>query len=539
LLNTAYSFALEITVDTQTINIPAYKGFADVTNSTSDVVTFFRSSLPDNVTLKAIFVTTADAGALLKSKQPNISRYLMIQTPKSGESKTITVPMFAEYRNFMRNGLEKMFNNNKDRLEKDINRDLSKASQQTAKMKIEDMIYIPFESESDNHIACSVLSKYKMSVGGSKTKTSVQVKAGTWASVLLRDRIVNVHAYSNYRNVDDLTWTQKVINDWVKQITAANPDNAPAKKAFNVDTQTLLKNKEKYSTLNHPKANGLDVTIEYPASWVSEEGKRPHIVQKFTGHTIDSIMPQTSILVLPMQIGQTSLTEQEANEAFSSTEFTTAFQKSLPRGAKVLGTKRVAIDGEPGVEVQSSFEQDRVGVKFYTRAIQYMFFYNNALFQLIGQIVAPESKNNDVDKAFAAYLPIFRDIANSIIIHSKWNNITPVVGDTSSNSKAFLGSQLLYGSNLPAVLLFSIAITWGIGLLPPVLIRFALVKHSLTKNKAILVTAILWVLNLTLSIAMGRGHTALFLVAWASYVILRKKSKDEMEKETDRLFENT
>jgi hypothetical protein len=225
------------------------------------------------------------------------------------------------------------------------------------------------------------------------------------ATILLRGRIVNVYVYSNYRKIDDLTWTQKVINEWVKQIIAANPDIAPAKKAFDVDTQTLLKDKKKYSTLNHPKANGLDVTIEYPASWVSEEGERPHIVQKFTGSTIDSIMPQTLILVLPMQIGQTSLTEQEANEAFSSTEFMTEFQKSLPQGAKVLGTKRVTIDGEPGIEIQWSIEQERVDVKFYSCTIQYMFFYNNALFQLMGQIVAPESKKSDGDKAFAAYLP--------------------------------------------------------------------------------------------------------------------------------------
>ena len=37
----------------------------------------------------------------------------------------------------------------------------------------------------------------------------------------------------------------------------------------------------RYSTTGHTKAAGVNLTLEYPATWVAKEGERPHIVQKF------------------------------------------------------------------------------------------------------------------------------------------------------------------------------------------------------------------------------------------------------------------
>lgn len=39
---------------------------------------------------------------------------------------------------------------------------------------------------------------------------------------------------------------------------------------------------KEYRTGGHTKSKGIDVGIQYPASWKAEEGRRPHIVQKFT-----------------------------------------------------------------------------------------------------------------------------------------------------------------------------------------------------------------------------------------------------------------
>jgi hypothetical protein len=160
--NSAYSFALEIIVDTQTINIPAYKGFADVTNTKSDVVTDFQNLTPPMNNLKAVFVTTADAGALLKSKQLLLDRYCLVQTTKSLESTSLTVSMFTEFRQYLQKQIEKTLNESKvqfDKTAKDVSSNISKVLKQNVNMKIGEAIHVPFESESDNHIAFSLLSK--------------------------------------------------------------------------------------------------------------------------------------------------------------------------------------------------------------------------------------------------------------------------------------------------------------------------------------------------------------------------------------------
>lgn len=70
----------------------------------------------------------------------------------------------------------------------------------------------------------------------------------------------------------------------------------------------------------------------------------------------------------------------------------------------------------------------------------------------------------------------------------------------------------------------SFLITWSIGLLPPVFIRYAFVKHPLAKWPAIAICALFWVINILLFTALGsqsKTHTALLLVAFVSYWIFR------------------
>lgn len=74
----------------------------------------------------------------------------------------------------------------------------------------------------------------------------------------------------------------------------------------------------------------------------------------------------------------------------------------------------------------------------------------------------------------------------------------------------------------------SLLLTWGIGLTPPVIIRYALVRAPLKKWTAIGICFFLLIVNLTISLKVNEGehspnaHPALILVAAASYWILRK-----------------
>jgi hypothetical protein len=83
-------------------------------------------------------------------------------------------------------------------------------------------------------------------------------------------------------------------------------------------------------------------------------------------------------------------------------------------------------------------------------------------------------------------------------------------------------------------IIVSFVFTWSIGLIPPVLIRYAFLKRPLAKWPAIGTCALFWVLNIVLFTAMGsksKTHGALVLIAFVSYWILRQGTAAKTEQE--------
>lgn len=73
----------------------------------------------------------------------------------------------------------------------------------------------------------------------------------------------------------------------------------------------------------------------------------------------------------------------------------------------------------------------------------------------------------------------------------------------------------------------SILLTWGIGLAPPLAIRYVILKRPIKTLSAIGICALFWFLNVILFTALGsqsKTHGALALVALVSFWLLRKPS---------------
>lgn len=90
--------------------------------------------------------------------------------------------------------------------------------------------------------------------------------------------------------------------------------------------------------------------------------------------------------------------------------------------------------------------------------------------------------------------------------------------------------EFLYGEQWGLVLFLSFLLTWGVGLAPPLLIRFAFMRRPIGKGWAIGIVALFWVFNIVLFTALGsqsKSHGALALVAFVSYAILRKGAKKQ------------
>ena len=77
-------------------------------------------------------------------------------------------------------------------------------------------------------------------------------------------------------------------------------------------------------------------------------------------------------------------------------------------------------------------------------------------------------------------------------------------------------------------LVLSFVLTWAVGLLPPILIRFVFMRRPIEKAWAIGVVFLLWLFNVIFFTALGsqsKTHAALFLVSCVSYAILRRGGK--------------
>lgn len=81
-------------------------------------------------------------------------------------------------------------------------------------------------------------------------------------------------------------------------------------------------------------------------------------------------------------------------------------------------------------------------------------------------------------------------------------------------------------------ILVGILLSWTIGLTPPLLIRYAVIRRPLRKGVAILTVTGLWLLEFLFSLGMdimqsGKtgNHAGLLLLAFLSYYILVRPTK--------------
>lgn len=110
-------------------------------------------------------------------------------------------------------------------------------------------------------------------------------------------------------------------------------------------------------------------------------------------------------------------------------------------------------------------------------------------------------------------------------------NVTPEsLPETSDEATVFLASKGEYGA-ATILLTISLVLTWGVGLLPAFIIRYAIVRHPLGKWAGSAVTFGLLIFNLLIAYALNpqhfseAPHTVQGLVAMVAFWILTRKPK--------------
>lgn len=259
------------------------------------------------------------------------------------------------------------------------------------------------------------------------------------------------------------------------------------------DSRTLARDfadgdRLKFSTKGHPKAKNVHLTIAYPSSWRAAEGEGRNIVQKFVSEGGRG-MEMAGIVVilndLPIPTGM-ALSEQDQRDVRREVLSVAGLKEMLPPGATFIAAQTTSVERIPAGMLEYSMRAERVGIKMVMHVWSITFFSGNALVQVQFSVGGLSGSDAEVARRMAAFKPLFFLMANSIIFPDNITAPTPMAETALSSPPSVLELARLPDSApfLIATLAVSFLVTWGLGLAPPLLIRYACLRRPLRAQAA-------------------------------------------------------
>jgi hypothetical protein len=170
--------------------------------------------------------------------------------------------------------------------------------------------------------------------------------------------------------------------------------------------------KYKYSTSGVEKAKGLAFSIEYPKTWVAQEGNRPNIVQKFVsenGRGLELLL--ILIKEIPLQPGE-RITEKDVLDILNPKDI----QDFIPDGGVYLDSGKLTLESLPGFWVHCKINMSRVRNTFGIETIMYIIFYKNKMIQIQGQVMTSINGESAERGGLKKYEKLFDLMVNSFVI---------------------------------------------------------------------------------------------------------------------------
>lgn len=163
-----------------------------------------------------------------------------------------------------------------------------------------------------------------------------------------------------------------------------------------------------FNSAGHPKANGLEISLSYPRSWRAAEGARPHVVQNFLAPGVPA---NCNLLV---RDGGPGMTEAQVRASVQPSQVAA----EAPAGAERVRSQATTIDGLPGTELVFEMTVNRAGMTIHAGTVIFIAAYRTSLIQLT--CTAGGADPAGMAARFAGYHPLFRLVANSLVVHDRW-----------------------------------------------------------------------------------------------------------------------
>lgn len=173
--------------------------------------------------------------------------------------------------------------------------------------------------------------------------------------------------------------------------------------------------RQNFSTIDHPKANGANISFGLPLSWSKREGTREGVVQVFrsgAGHG--------PILCTLMCERVLDPSEGDFSEADMKEVFTDSFIKeSLPDGATFIEGRPMTIAGMPGVMSIFDIAQEELDIEMKMRFTSFVFAHKQHIIFINFQLMDKFLSGVTFDEAQKAYFPTYRTIMATLVRNQK------------------------------------------------------------------------------------------------------------------------
>lgn len=203
---------------------------------------------------------------------------------------------------------------------------------------------------------------------------------------------------------------------WVLLFAMASADCHAQQEAW---SEFMAAQRATYSTTGAAKAKGLEVSFDYPISWSGADGRRPNTLYQVTSERGKGLeLCNLLIRELPLPADYTP-TRPEIAELFEKE----ALFDFIPADANFIDGAPTQLDGQLGAWIRFSQDMNRAGMSIQMQSVAFPIYFDKKLVFFSCSVGAGgDTPRQAVLDRFNGFFPLFQQMANSLIVHSRWKS---------------------------------------------------------------------------------------------------------------------
>ena len=213
------SVAVEVDIGGTTIQLPAPKGFIEVTALHPPSREIAQAITPPNNRLLAIYLHQTDLDAINVGNDATWRRYMMVQTDRQTENFEISDADFIEFRAILKNQQDVLLDKVKDQVDGYFE-SINTGADPHSKIKVGYLLPLGVFADENRRLASESLSKYRR---GNQRDDEGFLVSGATNVLHVEKHIVFAYVYSSYDDENDRRWVRQASDQWSADILTQNP----------------------------------------------------------------------------------------------------------------------------------------------------------------------------------------------------------------------------------------------------------------------------------------------------------------------------